>query len=122
MFIMAQGGECYARLRFNVGPGGDVILPVGVSYARSFPATDRHSWAAEYKANILPEVSTYGLQGGQDDWFLAGSTPAGRTFDAGEANIPQDWLEELELMEPAERQAIIEELASGNLLEGDFYG
>src|SRR5438105_5385931 len=32
MFILARGGKCYARLRYNVGPGVDVELPVDVDY------------------------------------------------------------------------------------------
>ncbi len=30
MFILARGGRSYARLRFHVGPGGDIELPVQV--------------------------------------------------------------------------------------------
>ena len=36
MFVLAQGGQCYARLRFHVGPGGDIDLPVHVDYSRPF--------------------------------------------------------------------------------------
>ena len=36
MFILARGGQCYARLRYNVGPGLDVELPVDVDYGRPF--------------------------------------------------------------------------------------
>ena len=32
MFILARGGQTYARLRCNVGPGADVKLPVDVDY------------------------------------------------------------------------------------------
>jgi len=52
MFILAQRGQTYARLRFNVGPGGDVELPVGVDYGRPFPASDQTAWKAEYEANV----------------------------------------------------------------------
>src|SRR3954449_8635457 len=34
MFILARGGQTYARLRFNVGPGADVNLPVEVEYGQ----------------------------------------------------------------------------------------
>jgi hypothetical protein len=57
MFILASGGQCYARLRYNVGPGADVELKVDIEYSRPFAATDFESWHDEYQANIqLPPV------------------------------------------------------------------
>ena len=52
MFILARGGESYARLRFNVGPGGEVLLPVEVDYSRPFAGSDSATWQAEYEANV----------------------------------------------------------------------
>jgi hypothetical protein len=52
MFVLAQGGETYARLRFNVGPGGDILIPAEVDFARSFAGSDHPAWAAEYDRNI----------------------------------------------------------------------
>jgi hypothetical protein len=48
MAILAREGECYARLRFNVGPGGELRLPIDVTYDLAFPATDRTAWAEQY--------------------------------------------------------------------------
>ncbi len=48
MFIVAQGGQTSARLRFNVGPGGDCELPVAVDFDSDFAAPDRAAWRAEY--------------------------------------------------------------------------
>jgi len=48
MFILAQGGQTYARLRFNVGPGGAMEIPVDVDFGRSFPAADQSAWEQEY--------------------------------------------------------------------------
>jgi len=56
MVILACGGETYARLRCNVGPGSDVLLPVEVDFSPPFPAADRESWEAEYAACVLPEL------------------------------------------------------------------
>ena len=47
MFILARGGQSYARLRFNVGPGGSLMLPVEVDYRRPFPASDQAAWSEE---------------------------------------------------------------------------
>lgn len=62
MFIVARGSECYARLRYNVGPGIDVELPVEVDYGQPFAATDWDAWQEEYEANVHqppePEPST----------------------------------------------------------------
>ena len=52
MFILARGGRSYARLRFHVGPGGDIELPVQVDYTRPFTASDHEAWLAEYQANV----------------------------------------------------------------------
>jgi hypothetical protein len=52
MFIVARGGECYARLRYNVGPGLDVELPVEVDYGEPFTATDWDAWQEEYELNV----------------------------------------------------------------------
>ena len=49
MFILAQGGATYARLRFNAGPGGEICLPVEVDYRQPFPAADQAAWQAEYE-------------------------------------------------------------------------
>lgn len=74
MFILAQGGETYARLRFNTGPGGACLLPVHLDYNQDFPAADRDAWEAEYRANIHPEsvVATH--------------------FDLNELEIDERWL------------------------------
>lgn len=52
MFILARGGKSYARLRYNVGPGVDVELPVDVDYSRPFDASDWELWQEEYLANV----------------------------------------------------------------------
>ncbi len=52
MFILAQGGATYARLRFSAGPGGEVELPVDVHYGYEFPGSDFHAWNAEYLACV----------------------------------------------------------------------
>lgn len=48
MFILARGGQTYARLRYNLGPGAEVSLPVEVDYSRPFAGCDRPVWQAEY--------------------------------------------------------------------------
>ena len=52
MFILAHQGQSYARLRFHVGPGGDLDLPVRVDYSRPFAASDHAAWREEYLANV----------------------------------------------------------------------
>lgn len=51
MFILAKGGETYARLRINSGPGAEVLLNVTQNYKSAFPASDPASWKMEYDAN-----------------------------------------------------------------------
>jgi hypothetical protein len=52
MFILAQGGHSFARLRYNVGPGVDVKLPVEINYGRPFLGSDEALWQDEYLANV----------------------------------------------------------------------
>jgi len=63
MFILARGGQSYARLRFNVGPGGAVEVPVAVDYGRPFPASDFDAWYEEFLANVSEPVmpAAFGL-------------------------------------------------------------
>jgi hypothetical protein len=58
MFILARGGQTSARLRLNAGPSGELELPVGVDYQRSFPAADPAGWLAEYRACVQLDERT----------------------------------------------------------------
>ena len=55
MFILARGGQAYCRLRFNVGPGGEMDLPVCIDYSRPFGGSDHAGWQEEYAANVSRE-------------------------------------------------------------------
>lgn len=55
MFILARGGQTYARLEFHVGPGGSVLLPVEVDYSHPFPASDHAAWCETYLDNVRLE-------------------------------------------------------------------
>ena len=55
MFILAQGGQTYARMQFHVGPGGSLMLPIEVDYCRPFLSSDHPAWRAEFKANVEVE-------------------------------------------------------------------
>jgi hypothetical protein len=58
MFILAQQGQTYARLRFNVGPGGAIEIPVEVDYRGPFTGSDLVAWEQEYLANVCPEFAS----------------------------------------------------------------
>jgi hypothetical protein len=102
MFIVAQDGKTYAKLRFNTGPGGQILIPVCVDYSCEFSASDHNNWLTEYKGNIkvlsglirdntlLSDMGEYGLN---------------------EFHLSQDILEQLEDMEPAERKSLLDEIA-----------
>jgi hypothetical protein len=104
MFIVARGGQCHARLRFHVGPGGDVDLPVEVDYRGPFLASDHAAWREEYAACVqaaepswldqrdplLPADSASLLEPWEkDDWLLGWEDHLAReqqdSFDAMEA-------------------------------------
>jgi proteasome lid subunit RPN8/RPN11 len=52
MFILARGGKSYARLRFNVGPGGDLEIGTHVDFTLPFAASQQDAWAKEYEDNV----------------------------------------------------------------------
>jgi proteasome lid subunit RPN8/RPN11 len=52
MFILARGGQSYCRLRFNVGPGGEMLISADVDYGNEFSASDHSSWRLEYEATV----------------------------------------------------------------------
>jgi hypothetical protein len=54
MFILARGGQTYARLSFNVGPGGAIVIPTSVDYSRPFGVSDAACWEEEYQSNVMP--------------------------------------------------------------------
>ena len=61
MFILAKGGKTYCRLRFNVGPGGEAVLPVEIDYRQSFPGSDATTWLAEYEQNVHEDPLEWGV-------------------------------------------------------------
>ena len=102
MFVVAKGGKSHARLRFNIGPGGQLVIPVDVDYSQPFGPSDRVAWEAEYKANIKTGI-----------WHEAfGSHVDPGLEDLAACSCPDDWLEQLEAMEPQERRLIMDELAA----------
>ena len=56
MFILARGGQTYARLRYHLGPGADVQLPVEVDYSRPFAASNEALWQSEYDRCVRLEL------------------------------------------------------------------
>jgi proteasome lid subunit RPN8/RPN11 len=52
MFIVARKGECFARLRYNVGPGLDAELQVEVDYRQPFGPSEEDLWYEEYESNV----------------------------------------------------------------------
>jgi len=54
MFVLARNGRSYARLRFNIGPGGEMGIPITVDYSRPFGGSDSEAWEREYLSNVLP--------------------------------------------------------------------
>ena len=56
MFVLARNGQTYARLRFNVGPKGELLIPVQVDFSVPFAGSDHEAWEEEYERNIHEEL------------------------------------------------------------------
>ncbi len=102
MFVIAQNKKTYAKLSFNVGPGGEVLIPVEIDYSRDFGPSDHELWDAEYAANINAVEWLTNQKVKEDN-----STKQDLTGYA----LPYDFIDEFEKMEPEERQFILDELA-----------
>jgi len=92
LFVLAQNNKTYARLSFNVGPGGQVLIPTEVDYNEDFGPSDRQAWDTEYTANVK------GM-----DWLTTRSaqeTSPARNELSGCA-LPYDFIDEFDRMEPA---------------------
>jgi hypothetical protein len=58
MFIIAKGGQTYARLRFGCGPRAELVVPMAVDWDVPFPAADHAAWEQEYDQcvrSIVPQ-------------------------------------------------------------------
>ena len=58
MFILARGGPSYARLAFNVGPGGALEIESCVDYSRPFSGSNAACWDQEYQAHVISAPPT----------------------------------------------------------------
>lgn len=106
MFIIDQNSNTYARIRFGVGPGGVIKLPVAVDYSQPFAGSDIKAWKAEYLKNVKQDI---GEPAKQQNAACVQSFGFERAFDRSD-----EILEPIERMEPQERQLLMEELASQN--------
>jgi len=106
MFIIAQDNKTYAKLQFNVGPGGQVLIPTQIDYSQDFGPSEQEAWDTEYKTNIKATawLSSFDSNSNKNDEpSVAG--------DFSDYALPYDFIDELEKMEPVERQFILDELA-----------
>jgi proteasome lid subunit RPN8/RPN11 len=113
MFILSRTGRTYARLRFSAGPGGAVLLPVGVDWEEWPRAVLEQpedlaglatAWAAEFDRNVHP-VS-----------FLTQQLPAGAAFPRLADDIRDPWAGLDELHELQAVQGLVEEDEYGDFM------
>lgn len=78
MFILARGGATYARLRFGAGPGGQMLIPVGVRWDLAIGHIDEEAWAMEYETNVSDLDALRGLW---PYWWEDPTVPSGAHQD-----------------------------------------
>ncbi|MGE3405796.1 MAG: hypothetical protein AB7I37_03215 [Pirellulales bacterium] len=86
MFILARGGQTYARLRINGGWRGDFRLRAEVDYSGRFPASDLSSWQAEYDKHVEKWVPRPALAAAGPT-AAAGSNERARRLDDWELDL-----------------------------------
>ena len=95
MFVLGRSDQPYARMRFNVGPGSDVEIPVVVDYGSPFPRSNHEAWEAEYKANVRHDTG---------ERFRQTCDPRGQDDAFDDYLLSDEHLDELEAMDPEERR------------------
>jgi hypothetical protein len=91
MFILARGGETYARLRYNVGPGAEFKLPVEVEFGCPFLGTDFDAWQEQFQAKVcLPPALVAQKQSRSE---LVPSKSNGPFMDEWYSDAWEDYLE-----------------------------
>ena len=85
MFILAQGGETYARLALNAGPGGDLMLPVEIDFSCPFRGSAEAEWEQEYLTAVTEDCIFEPRQAEQRHPRVLGSIGL-------DANLADDWL------------------------------
>ncbi len=108
MFIIATDGKSYARLRFNTGPGSEIQIPVCVDYGVEFKEADFNSWKKEYHQNVIEESAIK---------VSCGPKEVEQVFGSESIITGQDIIDEIDQMDPAEREMLMEELA----VRSDFW-
>jgi len=63
MFIIAEGGEIYCRLKFNIGPGGTKNLKVSVDFGQEFKGSEHELWEREYQEKVSRAKTTFHMTG-----------------------------------------------------------
>ncbi len=118
MAIVAQDNSAYARLHFNAGPGGDIKIPVYVDYNCEFDATDFKTWKQQYLENVTEE-EFFSTLGKSKKKSKAKQETEIETFGGEDLSLSngQDILEEIDSMDPMEREHFMEELA----IRSDFW-
>ena len=100
MAILARGGESYARLRFNAGPGGELEISVEVDFGCQFSAGDPGGWQAEYDRCVVDAKSILRDDRLTDQPQLGDlATATGEPLLTGASRFPFLDLSELELWE-----------------------
>ena len=103
MFILAHGGQTFTRLRFNVGPGGDLEIPSEVDFSQPFAAASQDAWEQEYQERVTEGGA---FQSVLDDETWDGLTPWGDTCVDSGVDLVERVNRELEqVSEDEERQA-----------------
>jgi hypothetical protein len=104
MFILARQGKTYARLRFNTGPGGSLVVQATVDFTVPFQGSAQDVWDTEYQTNVFPEITVPRppfrmpepdeilelWELGPEDPFVHGDDPDPNSFDSDDETADDD--------------------------------
>jgi proteasome lid subunit RPN8/RPN11 len=94
MFILAKSGRTYARLRFNVGPGSELMIPVDVDFQHPFSAADQTDWENEFHGAVVEANDCFftPVRDEVETWHLdeVNGTGADGSFDSWETYLGED--------------------------------
>jgi proteasome lid subunit RPN8/RPN11 len=113
MAIVARGGDTYARLRFNVGPGGECEIPIEIAWDQPFEAAEPEAWEAEYLANVQPITVASGVGGDATTELPFGPEWYDDPTWLEPYSIDPEVLDQLDQVDPVDQQSLTTSIAFG---------
>lgn len=110
MAIVSQNTKTYARMHLNNGSGWDLEIPVSVDYDCEFEGSDIKLWRKQYKQLVSIDDTLTALPFSKKGRCSLREDVFG-SDGLDNINDTPDLLEQIDILDPMEREYLLEELA-----------